>query len=255
MKCTVNGITWKADGKSIISDIHIEAKRGSFIGILGTNGSGKTTLLKNIYRVLKPHQGTIFIDDHNLVSISNRQSAREMAVVSQEDNAEFDFSVLEVVLMGRYPHKKMFESDTENDKDIARQAIEKVGLQGFDERRFISLSGGEKQRTLIARALTQQAELLILDEPTNHLDIGFKLKIFDIVKQLDLTIIAAIHDLNLAALYCDKIYILNGGRVHATGSPVEVINERLLGDLFGVKADIQVHPFTGKPQVYFTGAV
>ncbi len=253
MKCRTEGIRFDINGKTIIEGIDFRGENGKLTGIIGPNGSGKSTFLKNIYRVLSPTEGAVLIDNINIRRLSGKESARKMAVVAQEETGSFDFSVREIVLMGRYPYKKAFDTDSSLDREIARKAIADTGLTGLEDRSFVTLSGGEKQRVLIARALAQQAKLIILDEPTNHLDIGFKLQVFELVKELDITIVAAIHDINLAALYCDRIYVLQNGRVVTSGTPEEVFTRTLMKEVFGVNTDITINPHTGKPQIYFTG--
>ncbi len=208
------------------------------IGIIGPNGSGKSTLLKCIYRVLKAQNGKVYIDNAELESISVRETAKKMAVVAQHNEQNFDFSVMEMVLMGRSPHKKFLERDTAKDFEIAVSALEKVGMQDFAERGYNSLSGGEKQRIILARALAQNTECLILDEPTNHLDIRYQLQFMEIAKNLKITLVSAIHDLNIAAMYCDYLFALKDGKVFAHGSPQEVVTEKIIEELYGVKSKI-----------------
>ncbi len=254
MNCRVEGLGWSVNGNRIIEDVSIYAEEGQIVGIIGPNGSGKSTLLKNIYRVLKPAVGAVYVGEKNIHKLPNRDTARFMSVVSQEETGNFDFSVEEIVLMGRYPYKRAFEADTSADREIIRTALRKTGLRGLEKRRFVTLSGGEKQRVLIARALAQQTSLIILDEPTNHLDIGFKFQVFDIVRETGVSIIAAIHDINLAAIYCDRLFVLRNGRVVADGSPEEVLTQSLILDVFGVHTEVSVNPVTGKLRIYFLGA-
>jgi iron complex transport system ATP-binding protein len=217
-------------------DIHVSNKE--FVGIIGPNGSGKSTFLKCIYRVLKSDKGIILIDDKEINEYPIKNTAKMMSVVSQHNNTQFDFTVLEMVLLGRSPHKKFLEKDNKKDYDIVFESLEQVGMKEFAERSFSSLSGGERQRIILARVLAQKTECLILDEPTNHLDIKHQLQIMGIVKKLDATVISAIHDLNIAALYCDKIYALKDGKVMAYGTPKEVLTEKVIGELFGVDCKI-----------------
>lgn len=255
MNCVVDDICWSIDNIDIIKNIRIDAEAGKITGIIGPNGSGKSTLLKNIYRVLKPQRGTVFIDGQDVFKLSSKETARQMAVVSQEGTGEFDFSVLDIVLMGRYPYKKAFDPDSPEDLIYAQTALSQTRLTGFEERSFATLSGGEKQRVMIARALAQQARIIILDEPTNHLDIGFKFQVFDIVKDTGLSIIAAVHDINLAALYCDKLYVLQKGSVTAAGPPEGILTPRLLKDVFSVNAEVAINPGDGRPRILFLGAI
>lgn len=251
MKLIAKDISVSLANERIIHDICLEVKAGEFVGLIGPNGSGKSTLLKSIYRVVKPAAGWIGLDGDDLYQLSPRESARRMAVVRQESSVEFDFSVLEMVLMGRSSHKGMFQLDTREDMQIGVGALARVGMAEYSSRSFFSLSGGEKKRVLIARALAQQAELLVLDEPTNHLDVRYQLQVMDLVKQLGIPVLSALHDLNLAAMYCDRLYVLKAGRLVASGSPDDILTADLIRDVYEVETDVSVHPVTGKKHVYF----
>lgn len=251
MKLLAKDITVSLVNKRIIHDICLEVKAGEFVGIIGPNGSGKSTLLKSIYRVLRPTAGWIGLDGDDMYKLSPRESARRMAVVRQESSVEFDFSVLEIVMMGRSPHKKLFQMDSSEDMQISEDALTRVGMSEYGKRSFFSLSGGEKQRVLIARALAQQAEFLVLDEPTNHLDVRYQLQVMDLVKQLGITVLSALHDLNIAAMYCDRLYVLKDGKLVTSGSPDDILSADLIREVFGVETDVSIHPITGKKHVYF----
>jgi len=256
MKLDVQGVRWQVDAQQIISDIRLNVERGEFIGLLGPNGSGKSTLLRCIYRSLKPDAGSIVLDGEDLLAMSPQEAARKMAVVLQENQLQFDFTVRDMVLMGRTPHKSAFDADTTDDWDIVNQALMQVNLVDLAERSFMTLSGGEKQRVLIARALAQQAEFLVLDEPTNHLDIRYQLDILDLVSGFDVTTLMALHDLNLAALYCDRLYVLKAGEVVASGTPDDIFTAELIRDVYQVEAEVRQHPITGKPHItYFPASI
>lgn len=229
----------------ILKGLNIQAKNKEFVGIIGPNGSGKSTLLKCIYRTLQPSKGIIFLDNKNIKDYSLKESAKKMAVVSQHNNYSFDFTVSEMVLMGRAPHKKFIEKDNAEDYRIMREALEKVGMIDYAKRSYSTLSGGEKQRIILARALAQKAECLILDEPTNHLDIKYQLQFMATVKELGVTVIAAIHDLNIAALYCDKIYALKAGKILSHGTPKEVLTKEVIKSLYEVEAKVIEDKETG----------
>ena len=218
-------------------DFHLHDKE--FLGIIGPNGSGKSTFLKCIYRVQRPSEGTISLDGRPIDDFSYRESAQRLSVVAQHNFYSFDFPVLDVVLMGRSPHKKLLERDNLRDYELARKALGVVGMAAFEERSFSSLSGGEQQRVILARALAQQTECMILDEPTNHLDIKYQLQIMDIVKGLGLTVAAAIHDLNIAALYCDRLIAIRKGRVVGLGTPRELLTEEFIHELYEVRAKVE----------------
>ncbi|WP_291559637.1 MULTISPECIES: ABC transporter ATP-binding protein [unclassified Clostridium] len=224
----------------ILKGLNIHADRKEFVGIIGPNGSGKSTLLKCIYRTLKPSTGAIFLDNKNIKDFSMKESAKKMAVVSQHNNYNFDFSVSDMVLMGRSPHKKFIEKDNTEDYKIMEESLAKVGMSSYVNRSFSSLSGGEKQRIILARALAQKTECLILDEPTNHLDIKYQLQFMATVKELGITVISAIHDLNIAALYCDKIYAMKSGKIVSYGTPKEVLTEELIKSLYEVDVKVMV---------------
>lgn len=229
----------------ILKGLNIQAKNKEFVGIIGPNGSGKSTLLKCIYRTLQPSKGIIFLDNKNIKDYSLKESAKKMAVVSQHNNYSFDFTVSEMVLMGRAPHKKFIEKDNAEDYRIMREALEKVGMIDYAKRSYSTLSGGEKQRIILARALAQKSECLILDEPTNHLDIKYQLQFMATVKELGVTVIAAIHDLNIAALYCDKIYALKAGKILSHGKPKEVLTSEVIKSLYEVEAKVIEDKETG----------
>ncbi len=237
--------------KTILHDIDFVLHNKEFVGIIGPNGSGKSTFLKCIYRVQKPTEGKIIFNGKNLDELSYRESALELAVVAQHNVYNFDFSVLEVVLMGRSPHKKMLERDNLGDYQIARKALETVGLIDFEERSFATLSGGEQQRVILARALTQQTECLVLDEPTNHLDIKYQLQIMDIVKSLHLTVVAAVHDLNIAAMYCDRLVAIKKGQIAGAGTPRELLTEQFIYDMYDVRCRVVVDEQTGRMNIMY----
>ena len=212
--------------KTILHDIFLDIRDKEFVGIIGPNGSGKSTFLKCLYRVLQPNHGKIFFDGTEMSSLSHRDTALKMAVVAQHSTVNFDFSVLEMVLMGRSPYKGLLDRDKIDDYEIARHALSQVGLSDFESRNFNTLSGGEQQRVILARALAQRTECLVLDEPTNHLDIKYQLELMTIVKRLDATVVSAIHDLNLAAIYCDRLIALKDGSVVCTG-PQSAVNTQM----------------------------
>ena len=177
-----------------------------------------------------------------------------MAVVGQENEVPFDFRVEEIVAMGRTPHKKLFELDNEHDKYIVHHALEHLGMESMAKKNYLHLSGGEKQRVLIARAIAQESDFYILDEPTNHLDISYQMQIFDFIKRLNVTVLSAIHDLNMAALYCNRLYVLKGGEIVLSGTPEEVLTEDNIRDVYGVNSSVTLNPITGKVSITFLPA-
>ncbi|MDR0935922.1 MAG: ABC transporter ATP-binding protein [Oscillospiraceae bacterium] len=232
-------------------DVCLSVDRGEFIGLIGPNGSGKSTVLKNLYRALTPDSGTVTLDGENLFSLSHKAAALKLGVVGQENDVPFDFLVEEIVAMGRSPHKKLFDIDNGDDRRIVRHALEHLGMADMAKRNYLHISGGEKQRVLIARVIAQECDFLLLDEPTNHLDIGYQLQIFDFVKRLGVTVLSAIHDLNMAALYCDRIYVLKSGSIVLQGRPEEVLTPKNIFDVYGVRCDTHIHAKTGKPAITF----
>ncbi|NJR14799.1 MAG: ABC transporter ATP-binding protein [Calothrix sp. CSU_2_0] len=251
MMLRVENLSFNIQNNQILKDISLEVTTGEFVGLIGPNGSGKSSLLRCIYRVYKPDRGRVILNNQNIWEISTREMAQKTAVVLQEANSEFNFTVEEVVAMGRTPHQDIFEQETIKDRAIIEDALIQVGIEKFKQRNFNSLSGGEKQRVLVARAITQQPQLLILDEATNHLDIRYQLEILELVKKLNITCIAALHDLNLAAAYCSRIIVLYSGSIVAEGFPESVLNPHLIRQVYNVESEIRIHPHTGKLQIYF----
>lgn len=225
-------------GTEILHGIDFTAGDRSLVGVIGPNGSGKSTLLKCIYRVLKPSEGAVFVDGQPLSEYRVRDSAKKIAVLAQHNFYNFEFTVQDVVLMGRAPHKRALERDSAADFKIVHEAMERVGVAPLRDRLFSTLSGGEQQRVLLARALAQQTPCLILDEPTNHLDIKYQLELLDLVRSLDRTVIAAIHDLNIAAMYCDTIFVMQSGHIVASGAPRDVLTRSLIRSVYEVDADV-----------------
>ncbi|MBX3015058.1 MAG: ABC transporter ATP-binding protein [Caldilineaceae bacterium] len=251
MKLTVQDVCWSVEERKIVDGVMMDVQPGEFVGLLGPNGSGKSSLLRTIYRVLKPDAGLISLGDEDLWRMDAREAARRTAVVAQERASDFDFTVHEIVMMGRSPHKGLFDRDSKADFVIVEAALQQVNMLAFAERSFRTLSGGEKQRVLVARALAQQAKFLVLDEPTNHLDIRYQLEILALVKSLGVTSLAALHDLNLAACYCDRLYLLHQGKICAAGTPAQVLQPELIRQVYGVEAHVEHHPITQQLQVTF----
>lgn len=238
MNITAENIKMKIGDNEILKGVSIDSKNREFVGIIGPNGSGKSTLLKSIYRILKPNDGCIKLGDMDISKMSIKESAKKMAVVSQHNYYNFDFTVKEVVSMGRSPHKKNLERDNIEDFEIVKESLQKVGMSEFSNRSFSTLSGGEQQRVILARALAQQTPCLILDEPTNHLDIKYQLSLLNIVKDLDLTIVAAIHDLNIAAMYCDRLFVMKNGKIVGSGTPQEVLTKEFIKEIYDIDVEI-----------------
>ncbi len=251
MRLTVQGVTVELAGTRILTDTDLVAEQGEFVGLVGPNGSGKSTLLRTIYRALRPMAGLVRVADDDVWRLSSKESAKRTAVVVQESTTDFDFTVLEVVEMGRSPHKGPLDRQTSADNRICRAALTRVGMAAVSDRPFVSLSGGERQRVLLARALAQESRVLVLDEPTNHLDIRFQLELLELVRELGVTTIAAMHDLNLAAGHCDRIYVLAAGRVVAQGHTDEVLTADLVARVFEVRLRRWTDPDTGRDHLSF----
>lgn len=206
----IENLTYAIENNFISNNINISFKENTFTGVIGPNGSGKSTLLKQIYRVLKPTKGKIYLKNFDIEEISSKEIAKQMAVLPQENQSDFDYTVREIILMGRFPYHSIFcgDHDLEKDVELMKKYLNIVGLTEQENQPFKTLSGGEKQRVLLARALVQEGNLLILDEVTNHLDIGYQYKVLEILKNLNMTIISAIHDLNLAMKFCDYVVLI-----------------------------------------------
>ena len=218
---------------------------GEFVGLIGPNGSGKSTLLKAVYRMIQKYGGEIFVMGDELSGLTIGESALRVAVVPQHTYSPFDFTVRDVVLMGRSPHKKSMEFDNGEDYAIADDCLKKVDMYEFAFRSFYTLSGGEQQRIILARAMAQKTPCMILDEPTNHLDVKYQLQLMDVVRDLGLTVLAALHDLNIAAEYCDRLYLLKDGEVFTCGTPEEVLTPENIMAVYGAEAVVTRSSNTG----------
>ncbi len=238
MSIKIENVNKKFGSREILNGISVEFLNNKFTGIIGPNGSGKSTLLKCIYRILKPDKGSIYLDNQNINSYIFKESAQKQAVLAQHNYNNFNFSVLDIVLMGRTPYKKIMERDNAEDYKIAYDSLDIVGMRNFADCNFSDLSGGEQQRVMLARALTQKTKYLILDEPTNHLDVKYQLQLLKTIKEQNITVIAAIHDLNLAAMYCDYIISLKDGKIYKCGKPNDVFTHDFIKCMFEVNAEI-----------------
>ncbi len=237
----------------VLNGLTFSIERGSFTGIIGPNGSGKSTLLRCISRVLKPARGAVLLDEQNLYSLGSRDVARRMAVVPQETAVNFSFTVEEVVMMGRSPHLNRFQREGEKDIEITVRAMEMTNTGHLADRLITAISGGERQRVIIAKALAQEPEIILLDEPTSHLDINHQVEILSLLQRLNkekrLTIVSVFHDLNLAAQYCDGLILMQKGRVFTMGKPEDVLTAGNIKDVYGANVLIRKHPVTGRPAV------
>lgn len=247
----IKNIDCSYDSISVLKKVNFSIKTGTFLGVLGPNGSGKTTLLKSIGRVLKPSSGLVVLDDINIYKMKPKEVAKHMAVVPQDTTIAFSFTALDIVLMGRAPHLSRLETESETDMAIAKKAMEYAGIWHLANRLVTELSGGERQRVIIARALTQEPEILLLDEPTSHLDISNQIEILDLLKHLcnekKVLIIGVFHDFNLAARYCDSIILLKDGIIVSAGKTEETLTSENIKDVFGITAIVNKHPVTNLP--------
>lgn len=245
----IKKLSFNIENKKILKDISIEIKKHKFVGIIGENGCGKSTLLKNIYKLYHPKEEKIFLQGKDLKKYSVKELAEKISVLSQNQKIAFDFTVEEIVEMGRYTKSSIF-SKKGDEKEI-NNALEKVGMLDKKCQSFLTLSGGEMQRVLIARSLAQESEVLILDEPTNHLDIRYQYQIMDLIKNLDKTIVAVVHDINIASNYCDYIFAMKNGEIIFEGDPQDVITKEVIKKVFEIDVEIVSHPITKKPVVIF----
>src|SRR5687768_7040421 len=233
----------------VLDDVSAAVARGGLVGILGPNGSGKTTLLRLMGGLWRPSAGRISLDGVDLHAIPRATVARRMAMVPQETHLAFEYTVLEMATMGRYPHLGAFEIEGPEDLEIAREALRATGTDRLAARLFNTLSGGEKQRVVIAGALAQKPDILLLDEPTASLDLAYQLEIRSILHRLNrergLTIVVSTHDLNFAAGLCRELILLHQGRVLAAGATASILDPVLIRQLYGVDVDITAHPKTG----------
>lgn len=251
----VRDLKFSINDTTILKNINLAVKQNEFVGLIGPNGCGKSTLLKNIYRHFTPTEGAVFIEGDNVHGLRSKEAAKRMAIVSQENNLTFDFSVREIVALGRYAHRSFLKDTQEEDERICMESLRAVGMESFRDRSFLSLSGGEKQRVYMAMAFAQQSRILLLDEPTNHLDIGYQLLLMETMqrRQGELTIFTSVHDMNLAAWYCDRLIVLKDGEIVATGRPEQVLTRDLIREVFHVKAEIAKRTNDGKLQIQYLG--
>ncbi len=254
MELRANNISVTISNTDIVKDITLRVNNRQFVGLIGPNGCGKSTLLKSIYKVIKPQQGSVFLNELDVLKANPKAVAKSMGVVGQFNDMSFDFTVKEMVLMGRTPHKGLMETDTIKDYEIVNDALEKVSLSDYEDRSYLSLSGGEKQRVILARAIAQQPELLILDEPTNHLDIKYQLQILTVVKNMKIATLAALHDLEIAAQYCDYLYVVKKGKIVACGTTEEILTKQLIGEIYEVNCEVYTNPITGGRSIAYLSA-
>jgi len=249
----IDDVAVELGGTSILDGVTADVEQGRFVGLVGPNGAGKTTLLRVIHGALDPDRGEVRVGGDPVQGLSSKQASRRVAVVPQDTHLSFDFPVEEVVAMGRHPHRSRLSGSGERDRERVAAAMERTEVEGFADRPITAVSGGERQRVLLARALAQDAPILLLDEPTASLDINHQVRTLELVRRLvdddGKTVVAAIHDLNLAAHYCDDLLLLADGEVRASGDPASVLSESHLEAAFDTRAVVSRHPVTGSTYV------
>lgn len=250
---TLENIGFRYDKRWVLREIHLRIHSGEIVGILGPNGSGKSTLLKIIDGVLKPQEGVISLRRTPLADLGRVNLAREVAMVSQENHFRFSFSTLEVVLMGRFPHLRRLQFEGEKDLAIVMDALKATHAIDLAKRSIHELSGGEKQRVLLARTLAQEPKVILLDEPTSFLDLKFKREFFRLIASLStergLTVIVVSHDIDMVSQYCHRLVMIKDGAVYAMGNPDEVITASNIKDVYECPVWVDQHPVSGKPRV------
>ncbi|GIN84985.1 putative ABC transporter ATP-binding protein YvrA [Heyndrickxia sporothermodurans] len=251
---TIQGVTGGYNGRSIVKDVTFQIQEGEFFGVLGPNGSGKTTLLKMISGLLPLIGGSIQMIEKDLSSYSSKELAKIVAVLPQLSGEAFSYTVEEIVQLGRYAHQSgLFQSLTFNDDHIVEKVMKQTGVYEFKNKLLHELSGGEQQRVFLAQALAQQPKILLLDEPTNHLDLAYQKELLDLIKRMTkenrLTVLSVFHDMNLTALYCDRLLLINNGKAIKVGTPGEVIQEKLIQQVYDTQVKKHIHPIVPKPQL------
>ncbi|MGA1803086.1 ABC transporter ATP-binding protein [Rhizobium sp. HT1-10] len=251
MSITAENLIWNIGKKTILDGISFEARSGGMLGLLGPNGSGKTSLLRLLAGLKQPDGGRVTLDGKDIAAVGRRALARRVAFVEQHATTNASLRVIDVVRLGRFPHRSMFSGWSLADEQAVEAALSRTGLMEKRNDRWHNLSGGERQRTQIARALAQSPKELILDEPTNHLDVQHQIGLLRLVSSLPMTSIIALHDLNHAAMFCDALIVLERGRIVASGTPENVLTEALLRDVFSVEARVELSPHTARPHIHY----
>lgn len=237
----------------VLQDVSLDLAPGSMTSLIGPNGSGKTTLVKVLCGLLKPKHGQVLLWSRDVREMSRKEVARQVALVPQELHVPFDFTAYEMVMLGRTPYVRRFGGITARDREVVEEMLALTSTSNLAHRPFNELSGGEQQRVVVAMALAQEPHMLLLDEPVVHLDVNHQIEILELIRRLnretDLTVLATMHDLNLASLYFDQLIMLSDGRVVASGSPSEVLHEDLIRRVFRAEVQVQQHPVRLRPQL------
>ena len=251
MTILADRLTWGVGRKTIVHDVSLRVERGETLGLIGPNGSGKSSLLRLLAGLKRPREGTVEIEGRDIASVSRRALARQVAFVQQSAATDTNLCVRDVVKLGRTPHRSALAGWSPVDETAVAGALTRVDMMERRAQSWHTLSGGERQRVHIARALAQSPTIMFLDEPTNHLDIHHQIEILRMVRDLDLTSIIALHDLNLAAMFCDRIAVMHGGTLVECGLPSTVLNEALLRDVFRIEAEVSTADEAGRPHIRF----
>jgi len=247
------GITFSYNKTEVIHNVSFILKEGEFLGIIGPNGAGKSTILRILCRILIIKTGTITVFNKDINSLAQKELAHLFGFVPQETHFGLDFSVEDIILMGRYPYLRPFQRETKNDCEAVERAIQYANIEEFRRRRINSLSSGERQRVVIARVLAQKPNILLLDEPTSHLDLKHQYDIMRLLKELNsqgMSVIIVNHDLNLASLYCQRLILMHHGKIYAEGTPQSLINEKTIKEVYNTAVKIVTHPDKNLPQIF-----
>ena len=247
----VQNLNFSYGEKMILNDINLSFTKGNFYSIIGPNGSGKSTFIKIISKILVPKDKSVFINGMGISTISNKKMAQMMTVISQDILIEYDFTVFDIVMMGRSPYKRRFEDFNKEDEQIVERYMKATNTWYLKDKLITELSGGETQRVIAARALTQETNIILLDEPTSHLDIQYQVEFLKIFRDLrkDKVIIAVLHDLNLASIFSDEIILINKGEVVSRGTPWEVISKEIIRDVYNVSVEVFENPINKCPYI------
>ncbi|EDQ01640.1 ABC transporter ATP-binding protein [Shewanella benthica] len=248
----VSNLSWATPEKRVLDDISFSVERGGFLGILGPNGVGKSSLLRCMYKYMRPSSGEVYLNGKNIRTFSQQEFSTKVAVVLQHTPLGFSMTGRQLLATGLINRQKWWQTiDHAQEKIEVDRVLDLVGLSAQGHQLFESMSGGEQQRLLIARALLQKPEILLLDEPTNHLDVGYQVEILQLIKSLGITVVASIHDLNLASAFCDKLLLLRQGKLVKYGTPAQVLTPESIENIYGIKTDVDRHPTGIHPRVTF----
>jgi len=248
---SLHEVSVEISGTSLIRELCLDVGAGEVVGLLGPNGSGKSTALRCVYRALRPSSGAVFLDGDDFSERHIRETAQQIAALTQDSRAELDFTVEEVVALGRSPHQRGNLRLTARERELCREALRRLDITHLALRSVLTLSGGERQRVLVARALVQEPAVLVLDEPTNHLDVRHQVELLSFLRGCGLTVLVALHDLNLAAAICHRVAVLRAGELVTCGTPAEVLTPDVVREVFGVEVTAVIHPRTGVPQLLY----